>query len=182
MFTQQAFCLWGHVEERTKMTKWTMRILGGLNVLFGLDGIWYFITRLTWHFQKTSVVYSARDWTIFSLLSFCTLSMVSSLVYLGIRLIIGNKTCLPITTFIFAAEILYFFADAVNVVPFNPSLATHIPLSFWGVAAGPIAPQIVTAYPLLGIIICIFLLRGNRGSLHGTFPLPQARRKRRYAP
>lgn len=144
------------------MKKWTARILGVLNVLFGLNGIWYFITRLTWHFQKSSVAYSTRDWIIFSLLSFCALSMVSSLMYLGIRLTIGSKTNLRLMVLIFTAEILYFVADSVYVVPINPSLAMHLPTGFWGLAVDPIAPQIVTGYPLLGILVCIVLMRKGK--------------------
>ena len=143
---------------RVKMKRWTMRILGMLNVLFGLVGLWFFVIRLIWHFQKAPVVYSTRDWAIFVLLSFCTLSTVTLLAYLGIRLIIGNKTDLRLMVFLFAAEILYFFADAVNVLVINPSSITHIEIRFWGLAASPIAPQIVTGYPLLGIIICVVLL------------------------
>jgi hypothetical protein len=139
------------------MKRWTLRILGVLNVLFGLYGIWFFITILTWHFQKTSAVYSTRDWVIFSLLSFCTLSMVSLLMYLGIRLVIGNKTDLRLMVFIFAAEILYFWADSVNGVLINPSSA-RASIAFWGLAADPLAPQIVTGYPLVGIIVCVVLL------------------------
>lgn len=144
------------------MKKWTMRILGALNVLFGFYGLWFFITLLTLHFQRAPVVYNIRDWTVFSLLSFCTVLMVSSLAYLGIRLIIGSKTNLRLMIFIFAAEILYFSANAVNVVPFNPSLATHFPISFWQLAVSPIGPQIVTGYPLLGIVVCIVLLRRRK--------------------
>ena len=159
------------------MKKWTMRILGVLNALFGLVGIWYFITRLTGHFQKTSVVYSTRDWTIFSLLSFCTLLMVSSLAYLGIRLIItGNRTNLRLMVFIFAAEILYFFANAVNFVLISPSPVTHLEISFGGLAAGPIAPQVVTGYPLLGIVICIVLLR--KGKEKGKRKKEKGKRKK----
>jgi hypothetical protein len=109
-----------------------MRILGLLNVSFGLDGIWYFISHLTWHFHNVPAVYNIRDWAIFSLLSLCTVSMVSYLAYLGITSIIGNKVNLPFSVFIFAAEIFVFFADAVNVVPFNPTLAKDLPISFLG--------------------------------------------------
>lgn len=143
------------------MKRWTMRILGSLNVLFGSVGLWFFITRLTWHFQKAPVVYSTRDWAAFSLLSLCTLSMVTLLAYLGIRLIIGNKTDLRLMAFLFVAEILYFFADATIFMLFrvtNPSSITDIEIGFWGLAAFPIAPQIVTGYPLVGIIVCVVLL------------------------
>lgn len=150
------------------MKKWTMRILGTLNFLFGVYGLWFFVALLTWHFQKVPVTYSINVWIVFSLLSFCTLSMVSSLAYLGMRLIIGSNTNLRLMVFIFAAEILYFFANAVNVVPFNPSLAAHLPIRFWGLAASPIAPQIVTGYPLLGIVICIFLLRKGKVMAQGS--------------
>jgi hypothetical protein len=152
------------------MKKWTMRVLGVLNVLFGLDGIWYFVSRLTWHFQKASVVYSTREWIIFSLLSFCTLLMVSALAYLGIRLIIGNGTNLRLAVAIFVAEILYFLADSVNFVLINPSPMTHTEIRFWGLAASPIAPQIVTGYPLLGIVVCIILLRKGKVVAQGSLP------------
>jgi hypothetical protein len=109
------------------MTQWTMRILGLLNVSFGLDGIWYFISRLTWHFHNVPAIYNIRDWAIFSLLSLCTVSMVSYLAYLGITLIIGNKVNLLLSVFIFAAELFVFFADAVNVVPFNQNVGEGSP-------------------------------------------------------
>jgi succinate dehydrogenase hydrophobic anchor subunit len=144
------------------MKKWAMRILGALNVLFGFYGLWFFVTCLNGHFKKAQVVYNTRDWIVFCSLSFCTVLMVSSLAYLGVRLIIGSKTSLRLMASIFAAEILYFFADAVNVVPLNPSLATHVPISYWAVAASPIAPQIITGYPLLGIVLCVVLLRRRK--------------------
>jgi len=59
--------------------------------------------------------------------------------------------------FIFAAEIVYLFGDSVIGVLIYPS-ATLNEASFWHLAEGPIAPQIVTGYPLLGIIICVVLL------------------------
>jgi hypothetical protein len=143
------------------MKRWTMRILGTLNVLFGLVGLWFFIIRLTWHFEKAPVVYSARDWAIFSLLSFCTVSMVTLLAYLGIKLIIGKKTDLRLMVFLFAAEILYFWVNATIFVLIYPSV-TNIEIGFWQLAVSPIAPQIVIWYPLLGIIICVALfLRGD---------------------
>ena len=144
------------------MKKWTMRILGMLNVLFGFYGLWFFITCLTWHFQKAPAAHNTRDWAVFSLLSLCTVLMVSSLAYLGIRLIIGGRNNLRLMLSIFVAEILYFVANAVNVVPFSSSLATHLPISFWSLAVCPIAPQIVTGYALLGIVVCIILLHKGK--------------------
>jgi hypothetical protein len=138
-----------------------MRILGMLNVLFGLVGLWFFIIRLTWHFEKASVVYSTRDWAMFSLLSFCTSSMVTFLAYLGIKLIIGKKTDLRLMVFLFAAEILYFWVNATIFVQIYPSV-TNIEIGFWQLAVSPIAPQIISGYSLLGIIICVvLLLRGD---------------------
>ena len=141
------------------MRKWTMRILGALNVLFGFYGLWFFGSLLILHFQRAPVVYNIRDWTVFSLLSLCTVSMVSSLAYLGMRLIIGSKTNLRLMIFIFAAEILYFWVDSVNFVLIHPFPATYAEINFLGLAASPIGPQIITGYPLLGIVICIVLLR-----------------------
>jgi hypothetical protein len=53
--------------------------------------------------------------------------MVSYLAYLGITLIIGNKVNLLLSVFIFAAELFVFFADAVNVVPFNQNVGEGSP-------------------------------------------------------
>jgi uncharacterized membrane protein len=145
--------------KRVKMTKWTMRILGLLNVLFGLTGIWYYIIRLTWHFQKASAVHSTRDWAIFSLLSLCTLSMISLLGYLGIKLIVADKSALRLTAIVFTAEVLYFFADMQVFWQIAPSSMAHLTIGFWELATCLIAPQIFTGYPLFGIIICIVLSR-----------------------
>ena len=96
----------------TKM-KWVMRILGLLNVFFGIVGIWYFIMELSWHFQKWSAAYGARDWAVLSLFSLCTLLLICSLGYSGLRLIAGDKTVLRFTIIVFVLEILYFFADVI---------------------------------------------------------------------
>jgi len=151
------------------MKKWTMRVMGLLNVLFGLVGIWYFIVCLNWYLHKSSVAHGTRDWAIFSLLSFCTLSMVSSLAYLGIRLIILKEAAPRVMIPIFAAEILYFFFDAAFFA-IIPVPVTRAEVGFWGLAASPIAPQIITGYPLLGIIVCVVLL--VRGGVAAPEALP----------
>jgi hypothetical protein len=132
--------------------------------MFGVTGIWYYIIRLTWHFQKTSTVHSTRDWAIFSLLGLCTLSMVSLLGYLGIRLIVADKGALRLTAIVFATEVLYFFADMQIFWQITPSSMAHITIGFWELATCLIAPQIFTGYPLFGIIICI-VLSGKRDSV-----------------
>jgi hypothetical protein len=141
------------------MAKWTMRILGLLNVVFALIGIWYYIIRLSWHFQKASAVHSTRDWGIFSLLSLCTLSMISLLGYLGIKLIIADRRALRLTVIVFAAELLYFFADMQIFWRIAPTSMAQLTIGFWELATCLIAPQIFTGYPLFGIIICIVLSR-----------------------
>ena len=82
---------------------------------------------------------------------------------------IGNKTDLRLMVFIFAAEILYFFVDSVNGVLINPSSA-RASIGFWGLAAFPLAPQILTGYPLVGIIVCVVLLFKGGFAAQKTLP------------
>jgi len=135
-----------------------MRILGLLNVFFGIVGIWYFIMELSWHFQKWSAAYGARDWAVLSLFSLCTLLLICSLGYSGLRLIAGDKTVLRFTIIVFVLEILYFFADVIVFWIILPVSIAPVTIGFWEHAWDLIAPQIVTAYPLIGIIICTILL------------------------
>jgi hypothetical protein len=141
------------------MAKWIMRVLGSLNILFGLIGICYFAIRLTGHLKKAEVAYSTGSWVIFSLLSLFALSMVLLLVYLGIRLITADSSILGSTAIIFAAEVLYFFLDMVIFWEITPSSMAQLTIGFWELPTCLIAPQILTAYPLIGIIICIVLSR-----------------------
>ena len=141
------------------MTKWTMRILGVLNMLAGIAGIWFFIVDLDWHFQKLPSVHDWASWSVFCLLSLCTLSLVSSLAYCGIRLVIGDRSVLRLTIIVYVAEILYFIADVLVFWLIVPESMAHIAIGFWERAWDLIAPQIITAFPLLGIIVCVVLLR-----------------------
>jgi|SRR5208282_435897 len=142
----------------TKM-KWAMRILGLLNVFFGIVGIWYYIIDLSWHFLKWQAAYGIRDWAVFSLLSLCTLLLVCLLGYFGIRLIAGDKTVLRFTIIVFVLEALYFFADVSVFWLILPASIADVAIGFWEHAWDLIAPQIVTLYPLFGIIVCTVLLR-----------------------
>jgi hypothetical protein len=144
----------------TKM-KWTMRILGLLNMFFGIVGICYYILDLSWHFQKWIAAYGIRDWAIFSLLSLCTLLLVCLLGYSGIRLIVGDKTVLRLTIVVLVLESLYFFADVTVFWLILPASIAPVAIGFWEHAWDLIAPQIVILYPLLGIIVSTVLLRAG---------------------
>jgi hypothetical protein len=145
------------------MTKWTMRIFGLLNVMFGIAGIWFYIVDLNSHFHKLPPTSDVRSWTVFTLLSLCTLSFVCLLAYCGIRLIIGDKAVLRLTAIVFTAEILYFIADVSIFWVIFPASMAQVAIGFWERAWDLIAPQIVTAYPLIGIVICIVLLHKGNG-------------------
>jgi succinate dehydrogenase hydrophobic anchor subunit len=151
-----------HHSGKVKMTKWAMRILGLLNVLFGIAGIWYYIADLTWHLQKWEAAYSVRDWFVFSALSLYILSLVCFLAYFGIRLILGNRSALRFTIIVFALETLYFFADVGIFWLILPASVAHAAIGFWERAWDLIAPQIITAYPVFGIIACSVLLRWGK--------------------
>ena len=135
------------------MAKWVMRVLGLLNLFFGVAGAWYYAINLRWNLQKLPAGPSMRDWVILSLLSLVELSMVCLVGYLGVKLMMGETKVLRFTAIVFL-EIFW--------LPI-PLLMAHSSMPLWEVGTGFIAPQIVTAYPLFGIIVCLLLLAGGPG-------------------
>lgn len=139
-----------------------MRLFGGLNILAGLFGLYYFLWSLEMHWHHWPGNPSHLDWTVFLALSLLSTFIVFYLGYLGVRLIKRDAGALRKVCLVFIFEILYFWADVIvnwNLVA--PSRIT-IQVGFWGIAFGPIAPQIVTGFPLIGLLAAIVLILVHR--------------------
>jgi hypothetical protein len=136
-----------------------MYALGLLNALYCLAGILYFSAMISLHWQKWLSNVSRTDWVIFALLSMICLSLVSFIGYLGVRLMKKDETILKTLTVLFAAEIAYFIADVILFWRILPSSMDAITFGIWEVAEDAMVPQLLTGYPLIGIIVCFVLLR-----------------------
>lgn len=142
---------------------WLMRVLGVLNILFALIGLYYFgvILRLNgrrgWIGSGSPAL---RHWIIFSVLCSLTVGLTVYLIYLGAQLLRNENSALRPVCIVFGIEILSVFAMGASwaVLPGNPDLIG----GFFSIPGDPFAPQIATGYPIIGLIICLILLLGNK--------------------
>jgi hypothetical protein len=144
------------------MFSWIMRLFGGLNILVALFGLYYSFYMLQMHWHHWPGNPSHLDWAVFLTLSLLSTFIILYLGYLGVRLIKRDVGALRKVCLVFIFEILYFWADVIvnwNLV--SPSRIT-IQVGFWGIALAPLDPQIVTGYPLIGIVATIVLVFFHR--------------------
>jgi hypothetical protein len=139
------------------MQAWPMRVLGALNILFVLLGAFYSaaMVQMSW---KKWLGSSFLDWIVFAILSAISVGMVLYLAHLGIRLIKKDVKALWHLCLLFVAEIAYFVVVFYVTWFVLPDSLSAIAAAFWGMAQNPIVPQIVTGYPLVGLVITLVIL------------------------
>jgi len=144
------------------MKTWIMRIVGVVNLLCGLIGVYYFAFKIRLHWHNWPGSPSESQWLVFFVLSFISIYLLIYLGYLGIRLIKNDATALRPLRNLFMLEIAYYVASVVMLWVIMPLSMATIAVSFWGMAQDPFAPQILTGYPLIGIIATIVLSRPHK--------------------
>ena len=144
--------------------RWVMRIFGGLNIGAGLFGLYYFAWLIEIHWHKWPGNPSISDWAVFVALSCFTTFLVVYLGYLGIRLIRVDFSALWQVCLVLVLEMVFLIADVWITWLILPSSMSKIAVGFWGIADGPITPQIVTGYPLIGLIAAVTLMLLQRRS------------------
>jgi len=141
------------------MQTWTMRVLGVLNILFVAFGayLYYWILRMHWNRWPGNP--SHNEWAVFVFLSTISISMVLYLGYLGVKLIKKDAKALLKLSLLFVAEMIY------SLVLFNvtwmvrpASMSMTVAVSFLGMADVLLWPQLLTGYPLIGLVITLVLL------------------------
>ena len=138
------------------------RVIGVLNCAFSLIGICMFLYLVKIHWNNWPGNPGPLSWGIFVILSALNLCLVGSLAFYGVSLLKSKEVGLRPARNILIAEIVYF---VLNICLFwNNASASHSALTvgFLGIAQGPIMPQIVTGYPIFGLIAIIILLRLGR--------------------
>jgi hypothetical protein len=141
-----------NADKAGDMKKWTMRILGGLNILSFLTGICYIALATTrpWvHWVKPpSNIY----WFIFVLFLVVNLALISLLAYLGVRLLKGDEAAILHTSAVLFAEIVSFF---LSTFVFWYHFPKYVPV--FDTCTDLLGPQIVTGYPVLGLVVTLVL-------------------------
>jgi hypothetical protein len=145
-----------------------MRVLGALNIAFVVLGAFYAASILHMHWNKWPVTPAYQDWMIFAALSAFSIFLLAYLGYLGIRLLRRDSGALWKLCTFFLGEIAYF-AVAFYITSFAlPESMTAVAVGFWAMGLNPLVPQVVTGYPLVGLVISLVILLIRR-SPPGTY-------------
>jgi len=147
------------------MRRRTMFAVGGLNILFFVVGVWYSAAILSRSWHPLDELRSLGAWATFLVLITISTGLAAYLAYLGKRLLSGDEAAIRCTMITFASEILFFLIYVVVcwiVLPLRwpdwPGRTAHL----LGVIQGPLCPQIVTGYPVLGLIVSLLLTSAKR--------------------
>ena len=144
------------------MQTWTMRILGVLNIMYVAIGIWFSAIMVWAHWRNWPGNPSSLDWAVFVFLYAISPLMIASLAYLGMRLIRKDARAILQLGLLFVAEMVYFFVLTTVTWLILPMSLSKIAVGFWGLSQDPLAPQVVTGYPLLGLVLTLVLLLMRR--------------------
>ena len=87
------------------MKKWTMRILGGLNILQFPAGTYYTAVLVSWHWRHWPTPPSNIYWFFFFLFFGINFALTALLAYLGWRLIRGDERAILITSLVLFMEL-----------------------------------------------------------------------------
>jgi hypothetical protein len=144
------------------MTIWIIRGIGALNVFFGVTGLGYFAIMIGWRWSDLPRV-ASNAWFLFLLLSSLSTLLVGVLVYMGVRLLRKDEAAVRGSAIAFGGEIFYFLAYVVVfwlVLPLHGAAWQGPPIvHMLSVVQGPLAPQIITGYPVFGLVVTLILAR-----------------------
>jgi hypothetical protein len=146
------------------MSKLFMRVLGVVNLLFVIVGIWYTVGMRAIRIKdgKWPPYPPARiDWLLyFAFLALSTV-LIAWLTYLSVRLIRADRKALWQTCIMFGVEIAYEWAEVTYFWQLAPHRITDRSW-FWTEGMDPLAPQTAFFYPVLGLLACLALLLAAR--------------------
>ena len=130
------------------MKRWTMRILGSLNILSFPAGIYYAAVAATWPWVHWSKPPSSIYWFFFLLFLVVNLALISLLAYLGVRLLKGDERAILRTSAVLFAEIVSFW---LNMCVFWIWIPKYVPV--FTSSGDLLAPQIVSGYVVIGLAV-----------------------------
>jgi membrane protease YdiL (CAAX protease family) len=144
------------------MMTWMTRILGIINLLFVALGAYYSVVMIHAHWNKWPGNPTSFDWLVFLCLYAVSLLMLLYLGYLGVRLIKKDESALWKLSLLFVTEMVYFYVFVTVTWVVMPMSTSKIAVGLWGRSQDPLAPQIITGYPLIGLIVTLIILLMRR--------------------
>lgn len=147
------------------MRTWTMRIVGGLNVLFAALALWYLeeMIRMKWNRWPSSA--TGTDWVVFAVLLAISVYLVVHLAFYGIRLMKKNEAALLPCILLFAVESVGVYLSVVILWLVLPQSMNKIIFGLWWVALSPIHVEGLSGYSVLGFVVTLTLLLTRRKTL-----------------
>jgi hypothetical protein len=147
------------------MRTWTMRIVGGLNVLFAALALWYLeeMIRMKWNRWPSSA--TGTDWVVFAVLLAISVYLVVHLAFYGIRLMKKNEAALLPCILLFAVESVGVYLSVVILWLVLPQSMNKIIFGLWWVALSPIHVEGLSGYSVLGFVVTLTLLLSRRNRL-----------------
>lgn len=147
-----------------KMLAWMMRILGAFNLLFIAFGAYYSVVMVQIHWNRWPGNPTPLDWLVLLCLYAVSILILLYLGYLGIRLIKKDESALWKLSLLFVTGMVYFYVFVTVTWVVMPTSTSKIAVGLWGRSQDPLAPQIITGYPLIGLIITLIILLMRRNS------------------
>ena len=103
---------------------------------------------------------SKHYWLFFFLFFIFNSALIGLLAYFGVKLIKGDDAAILLTSAVLLAEFMSF---VLGTMVFWVGLRKYVP--FLDTSADPLAPQILTGYPMIGLIVTLVLaIRNQRGA------------------
>jgi hypothetical protein len=145
-----------------------MRAIGAANIVFCATGLAYFSWSLSLHWNRWPGSPSMVEWAEFFGIAVVSLFLISYSAYLGVRLFKNDMSVIPRVNVLFVVEIIYlifFVGLSWFLVPGNDPKRMGIVVVFWGIAEGPLVPQLAMGYPFIALIVMLLLHRHNRRTM-----------------
>ena len=140
------------------MRLWIMRSVGVANIAFCALGLAYFAWSLFLHWNRWPGSPSITEWAEFFGIAVVSLFLSGYSAYLGLRLLKSDTSVISRVSLLFTVEIIYLlFLVGLSwyLVPGNNPRMMVIVVAFWGIAEGPLAPQLAFGYPIIALIIML---------------------------
>lgn len=141
------------------MTKFFMRLLGAVNLLFVIGGIWYAVGMHAVRVRegKWPPYPPARaDWFFYFTFLSVSIALIAWLTYLSVRLVRADRRALLLTCIVFAIEIAFETAQVWYFWLSAPHLVTDRSW-FWTEGMDPLGPQIAFFYVFVGFLASLAL-------------------------
>lgn len=149
------------------MRRVLMQIIGVLNVLLASAGFCYSLSFAFLPGFTNGHRLSAGGWLLFIVSTGIAFSLMAAVAYVGFRLVQRDRRAVDRACLLFAAELVYLMSMLTIQSLGSPARQSLLMILFWSDA--PLVPQEVTLYPILGLIICVWLRTPQKTKGH---PIP----------